>query len=119
MARSTPTYTPIRNYAICFFLSTFLLFSDISYGSFSQVRGVSKATSLYVRMISGSLLEIIGDTYSSFKEHMVLSGIEIKRARLSDITMKRTFSDIRTENIISGIMRISGKHGCTAVRLPL
>ena len=68
MARSTPTYTPIRNYAIGFFLSAFLLFSDISYGSFSQVRGVVQASGLYVQIISSSLLGKITDTFSSFQE---------------------------------------------------
>jgi cell shape-determining protein MreC len=68
MARSTPTYTPIRNYAIGFFLSAFLLFSDISYGSFSQVRVIFKASTLYVQMISRGVLENIINTYSSFQE---------------------------------------------------
>jgi len=68
MARSTPTYTPIRNYAIGFFLSALLLFSDINYGSFSEVRGIFKATTLYVQMISTGVLETTGNTYSSFQE---------------------------------------------------
>ena len=68
MARSTPTYTPIRNYAIGFFLSIFLLFCDINYGSFSQVRVISKAATLYIQMISIGVLENIVNTYSSFQE---------------------------------------------------
>jgi len=68
MARSTPTYTPKRNYAIGLFLSAFILFSDISYGSFSQVRVIFKATNLYVQMISSGVLENIINTYSSFQE---------------------------------------------------
>ena len=68
MARSTPTYTPIRNYAIGFFLSALLLFSDINYGYFSQVRGIFKATTLYVQIFSGGVIETIGNTYSSFQD---------------------------------------------------
>ena len=68
MARTTPKYTPIRNYAVGFFLSAFLLFSDINYESFSKFRGTVKAASLYVKLSSNRFLHNIGDTFSSFKE---------------------------------------------------
>tara|TARA_B110000003_G_C16518225_1_gene483916 strand:- start:70 stop:909 length:840 start_codon:yes stop_codon:yes gene_type:complete len=68
MARTTPTYTPIRNYAIGFFLSAFLLFSDINYESFSELRGTVKAATLYVKLYSNRFLHNIGDIFSSFQE---------------------------------------------------
>lgn len=68
MARSTPTYTPVRNYALGFILSAFLLFSDISYGTFSQLRGFVQASNLYVQMISGSIFEKFDNSLSFFQE---------------------------------------------------
>ena len=51
MARSTPTYTPVRNYAFGFILSVFLLFSDINYGTFAPLRGLVQASNLYAQMV--------------------------------------------------------------------
>ena len=68
MARTTPTYTPVRNYAVGFFLSAFLLFSDIHYESFSELRGTVKAADLYVKLSSNRCLNNIGDTFASFQE---------------------------------------------------
>ena len=67
MARSTPTYTPVRNYAIGFFLSAFLLFSDISYGTFVPLRGYINASTLYAQMISSGVFENISNTFLSFQ----------------------------------------------------
>ena len=67
MARSTPTYTPVRNYAIGFFLSAFLLFSDISYGTFVPLRGYINAFTLYAQMISSGVFENISNTFLSFQ----------------------------------------------------
>ena len=69
MARSTPTYTPVRNYAIGFFLSVCLLFSDISYQSFSPLRIFFQGSALYAQMISSSILENISSTFSSFQKN--------------------------------------------------
>ena len=69
MARSTPTYTPVRNYAIGIFLSAFLLFSDISYGTFSPLRGLMHASSLYAQMISSNIFSNINNTFSSFQKN--------------------------------------------------
>ena len=69
MARSTPTYTPVKNYAICFFFSAFLLFSDISYQSFSPLRSFFQGTALYAQIISSSMLENISNTFSSFQKN--------------------------------------------------
>ena len=68
MARSTPTYTPVRNYALGFILSAFLLFSDISYGTFAQLRGFVQASNLYIQMISGSIFEKFDNSLSIFQE---------------------------------------------------
>ena len=69
MARSTPTYTPVRNYAIGFFLSAILLFSDIAYGAFSPIRGFVNASTLYTQMISSVILENISNTFYSFQKN--------------------------------------------------
>ena len=72
MARSTPTYTPVRNYAIGFSLSVFLLFSDISYGTFTPLRGHINASILYVQKISSDIFENINNTISSFQRNRSL-----------------------------------------------
>ena len=69
MARSTPTYTPIRNYAIGILLSAILLFGDIAYGAFTPVRGFVNASALYAQMISSGILENISNTFYSFKKN--------------------------------------------------
>lgn len=72
MARSTPTYTPVRNYAIGFSLSALLLFSDISYGAFAPLRGFVNASTLYAKMISNGIFENIGETFSSFQRNKII-----------------------------------------------
>jgi len=72
MARYTPTYTPIRNYAIAFFLSLFILYADISYQTFAPLKGIVNASSLYVQVISRSIVENISFTFSSFKQNKLL-----------------------------------------------
>ena len=72
MARSTPTNTPIRNYAIGFFLSSLLLFSDISYGTFNPLRGFVNASTLYVQIISKDIFANIITTFSSFQKNRSL-----------------------------------------------
>tara|TARA_B100000579_G_scaffold211497_1_gene172828 strand:+ start:42 stop:884 length:843 start_codon:yes stop_codon:yes gene_type:complete len=69
MARSTPTNTSIRNYAIGFFLSAFLLFSDISYGTFNPLRGFVNASTLYLQISSKDIFENIFTTFSSFQKN--------------------------------------------------
>jgi len=72
MARYTPTNTPIRNYAIAFFLSVFFLYADISSQTFAPLRGIINASSLYVQVISKSVVENISFTFSSFKQNKYL-----------------------------------------------
>ena len=72
MARSTPTYTPVRNYAIGFSLSALLLFSDISYGAFAPLRGFVNASTIYAKMISNGIFENIGETFSSFQRNKII-----------------------------------------------
>ncbi len=69
MATSTPKYTPVRHYAIGFFLSAILLYSDITYGAFTPLRGLANASSLYAQMISNGLLENISNTFYSFQKN--------------------------------------------------
>tara|TARA_Y100000768_G_scaffold265560_1_gene202781 strand:+ start:449 stop:1291 length:843 start_codon:yes stop_codon:yes gene_type:complete len=72
MARHTPTYTPIRNYAIAFFLSLSIFYTDISYQTFAPIRGIVNASTLYVQHISSSIVENISFTFSSFKQNKYL-----------------------------------------------
>jgi len=69
MARSTPTYTPVRNYAIGFFLSLALLLSDIRYEAFAPLRGFINASTLYAQMISDGIFENTSTTFSSFQRN--------------------------------------------------
>ena len=69
MARSTPTYTPVRNYAIGFFLSVALLLSDIRYEAFAPLRGFINASTLYAQMISDGIFENTSTTFSSFQRN--------------------------------------------------
>ena len=73
MARSTPSYTPVKNYALGFFLSAFLLFSDISYGTFAPLRGFVHASNLYTQMIFTSMFENISNSLSSFQQNRNLA----------------------------------------------
>ena len=72
MARYTPTNTPIRNYAIAFFLSVFFLYADISHQTFAPLRGIMNASSLYVQVISKSIAQNISFTFSSIKQNKYL-----------------------------------------------
>ena len=92
MARSTPTYTPLRNYAIGFFLSALLLFSDISYGAFAPLRGFINASSLYAQMISNDIFENIGETFSSFQRN--------KNILQENKELKEKILQIRTKDFI-------------------
>ena len=73
MARSTPSYTPVRNYALSFFLSAFLLFSDISYGTFAPLRGFVHASNLYAQLVASSMFENISNSLSSFQQNKNLA----------------------------------------------
>ena len=73
MARSTPSHTPVRNYALGFFLSAFLLFSDISYGTFAPLRGFVLASNLYAQMVASSMFENISNSLSSFQQNKNLA----------------------------------------------
>ncbi len=72
MARYTPTNTPIRNYAIAFFLSVFSLYADITHKAFEPFRGIMNTSSLYIQVSSRSIFENISFTFSSFKQNKYL-----------------------------------------------
>jgi len=89
MARSTPTYTPVRNYAIGCFLSAFFLFSDISYEAFTPLRGFVNASTLYAQMASNGIFENISATFSSLKvnKNLIQENKELKEHILEIRTM--------------------------------
>ena len=72
MARHTPTNTPIRNYAIAFFLSAFIFYTDISFQTFAPLRGILNAFSLSAQVTSRSIIEDIRFTFSSIKQNKYL-----------------------------------------------
>jgi len=72
MARPTPTYTPVRNYAIGFSLSLILLFSDINYGTFAYLRGFLNASTLYAQMVTKGVFENISMTLNSIQKNKSL-----------------------------------------------
>lgn len=80
MARSTPTYTPIKNYAIAFILSVIFLYADISNQTFAPLRGIVSASTLYVQIVSRSIAENIRLTFASFKQNKYLL-LENKKLR--------------------------------------
>jgi len=92
MARSTPTYTPIRNYAIGFFLSIILLFSDVRYGIFTPLRGYVNASTLYAQIISNVILENISNTFHSFEKN--------KNLLNENKELKEKILEIRTKEFI-------------------
>ena len=92
MARSAPTYTPIRNYAIGFFLSVILLFNDVSHGTFNPIRGYVNASTLYVKIISNSILENINNTFHSFEKNRSLLN--------ENKELRETILEIRTKEFV-------------------
>ena len=92
MARSTPTYTPVRNYAFGFILSVFLLFSDISYGTFAPLRGLVQASNLYAQMVSRSIFKNFSNLLYSFKQNRNLT--------LENKDLKEQIHKIRTQEFI-------------------
>ncbi len=72
MARYAPTNTPIRNYAVAFFLSVFFLYADITHQTFSPLRGIMNGSGLYIQDISRSIFENISFTFSSLKQNKYL-----------------------------------------------
>ncbi len=92
MARSAPTYTPIRNYAVGIFLSVILLFSDVSYGTFNPIRGYVNASTLYVQIISNLILENINNTFHSFEKNRSLLN--------ENKELRETILEIRTKEFV-------------------
>ena len=72
MARSTPTYTPVRNYAFGFFLSIFLLFADINYQTFAPLRSFFYASGLYAQIITDGIFDNLTNSLSSFQNNRKL-----------------------------------------------
>ena len=94
MARTTPKYTPIRNYAIGFSLSALLLFTDISYGTFNPVRGFVNASTLYAQTISKGIFENIISTFSSFQQN--------RNLLQENKELKKKILQIRTKDFVNG-----------------
>ena len=97
MARHTPTNTPIRNYAIAFFLSVFFLYADITYKTFAPLRGIVNATSLYIQVSSRSIFENISFTYSSLKQNKYLLQ---ENKKLRDQVLQMNIKDLIEEKNI-------------------
>ena len=73
MARSAPSYTPIRNYFIGFFLSALILFADIRFDSFTSIKGFFRASSLYLQLVSNVPLDQLNKITSTFSEKIAIT----------------------------------------------
>jgi len=73
MARSAPSYTPIRNYFIGFFLSALILFADIRFDSFASIKGFFRASSLYLQLVSNVPLDQLNKITSTFSEKIAIT----------------------------------------------
>jgi cell shape-determining protein MreC len=101
MARPTPSYTPVRNYALGFSLSLLLLFSDINYGTFAPLRGFLHASTLYAQMISKGVFENISMTLTSIqKNKSLLQENKELRDQILQIRIKDFISRKNNENNI-------------------
>jgi cell shape-determining protein MreC len=101
MARPTPSYTPVRNYALGFSLSLLLLFSDINYGTFAPLRGFLHASTLYAQMISKGVFENISMTLTSIqKNKSLLEENKELRDQILQIRIKDFISRKNNENNI-------------------
>ena len=118
MARTTPTYTPIRNYAIGFFLSVFLLFCDVNYGSFSQIRGSVNAVSAHFQIITHSIFLTFDNLISSFnqnkdllKENKILINQISEMRIISQVEKIHAFEKLEELNLYKDTsIRFSKKH---------
>jgi cell shape-determining protein MreC len=101
VARPTPSYTPVRNYALGFSLSLLLLFSDINYGTFAPLRGFLHASTLYAQMISKGVFENISMTLTSIqKNKSLLEENKELREQILQIRTKDFISRKNNENNI-------------------
>ena len=105
MARPTPAYTPVRNYAIGFSLSLILLFSDMNYGTFAPLRGFLHASTLYTQMISKSVFENISMTLTSIQKNKSL--LEENKELRDQILQIRTKDFISRKNNENNIQIIN------------
>jgi cell shape-determining protein MreC len=105
MARPTPTYTPVRNYAIGFSLSLLLLFSDINYGTFAPLRGFLNASTLYAQMFARGIFENLSMTLTSIQKNKSL--LEENKELRDQILQIRTKDFINRKNNENNIQIIN------------
>ena len=105
MARPTPTYTPVRNYAIGFSLSLLLLFSDINYGTFAPLRGFLNASTLYAQMFARGIFENLSMTFTSIQKNKSL--LEENKELRDQILQIRTKDFISRKNNENNIQIIN------------
>jgi cell shape-determining protein MreC len=105
MARPTPTYTPVRNYAIGFSLSLLLLFSDINYGTFAPLKGFLNASTLYAQMFARGIFENLSMTLTSIQKNKSL--LEENKELRDQILQIRTMDFISRKNNENNIQIIN------------
>ena len=105
MARPTPTYTPVRNYAIGFSISLLLLFSDINYGTFAPLRGFLNASTLYAQMFARGIFENLSMTLTSIQKNKSL--LEENKELRDQILQIRTKDFISRKNNENNIQIIN------------
>jgi cell shape-determining protein MreC len=109
MARTTPTFTPIGKYALAFLISLALMVGDLSYGTFSPLRGFFKASSLYSQLIVSNLLNSVEHTIASFQDKKsLLRSNEMLRTELLQMQTK-DFLKRQSDSISNDLIQLEGE----------
>jgi cell shape-determining protein MreC len=109
MARTTPTFTPIGKYALAFLISLALMVGDLSYGTFSPLRGFFKASSIYSQLIVSNLLNSIEYTIVSFQDKkLLLRSNETLRTELLQMQTK-DFLKRQSDSISKDLIQLEGE----------
>ena len=109
MARTTPTFTPIGKYAFAFLISLALMVGDLSYGTFSPLRGFFKASSIYSQLVVSNLFNSLEDSIASFQDKKsLLQSNEMLRRELLQMQAK-DFLKRQSDSISKDLIHLEGE----------
>jgi len=106
MARSTPTFTPVGKYALGSLISLALLFSDLTFQTFSSSRGLIQATGIYSQLILTNIFDSAFQFSSAYKDKKDL--IKINQNLRDEILMiqNKNFLDEQSQLISHEILKL-------------
>ena len=106
MARSTPTFTPVGKYALGSLISLALLFSDLTFQTFSSSRGLIQATGIYSQLILTNIFDSAFQFSSAYKDKKDL--IKINQNLRDEILMiqNKNFLDEQSQLISQEILKL-------------